>query len=719
MNASADQHRNCAYCGLPVPAPLWSGDRSRSDAEEYCCFGCRFAHAVTKESGEEGSARWTMTRLGISIFFAMNVMVFTLALWAYNAEGIQDSHRMVGPLADLFRWLCLLLSLPVLVLLGKPLIENALAQLGRGVLSTDVLLVSGVLAAYAYSIAAVWRSEGEIYFEVGVMILVLTTLGRWLEATGKLRSTRALDQLQQLLPPEVTRVEADGTRTRILSGEIRVGDRLRVLPGERIPADGLLRSAGTTVDEQLMTGESWPVEKVEGDPLIGGTLNMSHDLVFEVHATPDSGTLARLIEAVRESRNRRGNYQLLADRVTQRFVPAVVIIALVVLIVHGRMFGTMQGILASLSVLLIACPCALGLATPMAIWAAIGTAARQGIVFRNGDALERLSSIRAIRFDKTGTLTTGIPRIGRVVRDPETPEEEFRRRAFLLAESSNHLLSREIARWSPVDPASVPTVQVHTVPGRGVYAMLPMERRPTALGNLYLMSDLDVEPPLHFLGELTEVEGSGKPFVLVGWGGWIRGAFVFEEELRPESLDVCDLLRRRGIDLGILTGDNERSADRLARSLGVPVLAELTPERKQKELRNVRSAVGPVAFVGDGINDAPSMGVADVGLALGCGADVTRDAADICILSNDLRQIPKLLDLSRETVSTIRRNLVWSFSYNVVGIVLASLGWLHPAVAALFMVLSSLFVIGNSLRLAREPATPGVRSSEPRHEVAV
>ena len=376
------------------------------------------------ERGDEGAARWTLTRLGLGIFLTMNVMVFTLVLWSYDAYAIDAGETIPQALAELLRSLCLLFSLPVLLLLGKPILEAALTESRRGNLSTDLLIITGVTAAYAYSVLSVLRGSGETYFEVGCMVLVMITLGRWLEATGKLRASAALDDLQQLLP-ETVRVERPAGTEDVVPSSVVVGDILLVRPGERVPTDGVLVSESATLDEQILTGESWPVTKRAGEAVIGGSLNLDTLTRIRVAARPEEGTLARLIDAVRLARNAQGRYQRLADRIAGWFLPVMAGIALLALVGHGISTGWGAGMMAALAVVLVACPCALGLATPLAVWNGLGIAARRGIVVRSGETLEQLAAVRAVRFDKTGTLTTGRPRIVHCLTDQATDENEI------------------------------------------------------------------------------------------------------------------------------------------------------------------------------------------------------------------------------------------------------------------------------------------------------
>lgn len=697
--------QHCDYCGLPIPKPLWlgssAGESEASAGLHYCCSGCQFAHAITKETGEEGATRWTLTKLGIAIFFAMNVMVFTLALWAYNNPDVSGGSKMAEMFADLFRFACLILSLPVLFLLGRPLLENAIEQLQARIFSTDLLLMTGVIAAYGYSIFSVWRGSGDIYFEVGCMILVMVTLGRWLEATGKLQSTKALDQLEQLLPDVVTRIR-NGIRERISRDEIERHDQLAVPAGERIPADGMLASSSATVDEQLVTGESWPAEKTQGDSLTGGTLNLDGELILVVSAKPDEGTLARLITAAREARDQQGRYQQLADRISQWFIPVMVLIAVITFAVHTWRTNLATGMLTALSVVLVACPCALGLATPMALWAAMGTAARRGILFRSPSALERLAQIKALRFDKTGTLTTGEPTVDVLHVDQSVSRDEVLRRTNALAATSTHVFSQAIRRYSSESgmPATVSDARVQSLPGLGLEGQLFDENTPTLLGNTRLMDGHDFTCSAELESEILQALQQGIPTVLLGWDGQVRGVFCLQEQLRDDVEQLITTCREEGLDLGILTGDHKQSAERIANQIDMPAWSELTPEGKSEAVLELARTVGPVGLVGDGINDAPALAHAAVGISMGCGADVARDSADVCLVGDDLSQIPWLINLARKTLSTIRLNLFWAFGYNSVGIAVAAMGWLHPAFAALLMVASSVFVITNSLRLS-------------------
>ncbi|HVW02382.1 MAG TPA: heavy metal translocating P-type ATPase, partial [Planctomycetaceae bacterium] len=657
MTGSHDASAQCAYCGLPLAGSLWKPAAPAEHAEaEYCCLGCRLAAQVTSERGEAGAAQWTLVRLGFAIFCTMNVVMFTMVLWSHDVYE-SDQSALQSSLDELCRYGALVTSVPVLLILGGPLWESTLRELRRGRVATDLLLLAGVLASYVYSAISVVRGAGHVYFEVGCLVLVMTTLGRWFEAVGKLRATSALDSLSRLLPERVRRLHGP-VETSIPLDEILIGDHVRVLAGERFPTDGRLVEPALSADEQLFTGESWPIEKQPGDRILGGTLNLDADAEIEVEAAPRAGTFGRLLDAVQKARTAKGRYERLADRVAAWFTPAVAVIALVAAGVRGYSDGTEAGLLTGLSVLLIACPCALGLATPLAVWGALGRAAEAQVLFRSGEALEQLAGVRAIAFDKTGTLTTGAADVARFLVLPHEREEVTRAAAALVA-GSTHTLSRAIRHWlqSTFEPESfvVPSEfewteisAIRTRAGRGVVG-LRFDGKLVGLGSLRLMRELGCELPEEWEAFLAATENAQRPLACIGWNGRVRGVFLFDEQLRPEVLQVLPELRDLGCRLQVLTGDRRICGQRLQQTLGIPVQSELLPEDKVEALCELRRTTGATAMVGDGINDAPSLAAADVGIALGCGTDVARDSAEVCLLSNDLARIPWAIRLAQRT----------------------------------------------------------------------
>ena len=681
----------CDYCGLPLAASPGAGPR-------YCCFGCRFAASITDASGDTGESRWMMTRLGLAVFFSMNVMVFTMLLWSERAGTAEPAAAVFYGLA---RHACLLFTAPVMLLLGGPLFHEAAREVRQGRPSLNLLLALGVAAAFLISVQAVVLDRGHVYFEVACMVLVAVTLGKWLEASGKLRTTEALRELRTLLPDRVRRVAAGGEATIPLA-ETVVGDRLRVLPGERIPTDALIVEGRSAIDERTVSGESVPVVREPGDGVASGTEVVDGPLVIEVTAAPGAGTLERLIDAVAAAATAGTREQRLAERAAAWFLPVVFVAAAVAFMVPAWRTGwTAEGVaagtMAAVAVVVVSCPCALGLATPMALWAAVGSAARRHVLVRDADAFVRLGRTPTVCFDKTGTLTTGLA--VREVRGPTAAgDDRVLAVAAALARGSTHVLAEAIAAEAVrrgVAPADVTDLRV--IAGRGIEGRLA-DGRTARLGSDAWISGgaagvpLDGDRP----GCRLEIEGAAG------------AAIVFDESIRPEAEAALAALRAEGIEAWLVSGDRAPRAARVAEALGMRFVAPLLPEEKLAFVR----AHAPAVMVGDGINDAPALAAADIGVALGCGADVSRWTASICLLRDDLRDLPWLVMLARRTARTIRWNLVWAFGYNAACIPLAATGVVHPAIAAAAMVASSLFVVSGSLALARDPPS-GLREGEP------
>ncbi|MEQ8210545.1 MAG: cation-translocating P-type ATPase [Lacipirellulaceae bacterium] len=701
MNAATRQSY-CAFCGLPVPKSFSFGKQAGQDSIGYCCSGCRTVATVQEAEQEEGAAARHLMKLGLAIFFTMNVMVFTMALWSrdvYPEEAFSD--RFAETLHDLFRWGSMVFSLPVLWLLGGPIVSGVWDSLRRRVITSDLLIVLGVLAAYLYSAISVLRGGGHIYFEVGTMVLVFVSLGRWLEAKGKRRTGESLDALASLLPDNVRVQQPDGQFREARRVQAATGDIIRVLAGERFPVDGQIVAGCASVDEQIVTGESRHVTKSLGDTVASGTLNIDGDLRIEVTAADGQETISRLIQLVREARSQKGRYEKQADRIAAWFVPLVLLIAVIAGWLQGVSGGVDQGILTSLAVVLIACPCALGLATPMAVWTALGRAAECGVLFRSGMMLEKLANVQHARFDKTGTLTSGDSVARSVIMDEGQNREQLLTTAAALAEGSSHPVSRgvlEFIQSEPLERHGSPEVSVTTLPGKGLKAETSLGT--VFLGSALLMEERDLKIPPRLQEKLANQPKAKK--VYLGWEGHIRGAFCFQEELRPEAPTAIAMCRNLELDLAILTGDTLNHAESVAYELDIPVQGKQLPEDKADALRSLATGEG-VAMVGDGMNDAPALATADVGVALGCGADVARDAAGVCLLADDLRRFPWAVSLARATVSVVRQNLFWAFFYNSIGIAFAATGHLNPIFAALAMAVSSLLVVVNSLRLSRFP----------------
>jgi len=716
---SAMSHDNatcsCDFCGLPIP-----GGAAADGAPQFCCYGCRFVASIKSANHDESRTTSGMQRLGLAVFFAMNVMVFTLLLWS-QSEGAAD--QLADLWYELARYACLIFTIPVVLLLGGPLLTDAVAELRRGRPSLSMLLCLGVAASLAYSVYSLFWDGGHVYFEVACTILLATTLGRWLEATGKLRTTEALRGLSQLLPETVCLCDESGDR-QVLAGALRAGDRFRVLPGERVAADGQIVQFSAAVSEHAITGESLPVVKQVGDLIQSGTLVIDGPLIIRASAPSGEGMLARMIAEVIQATAGRTRFERLAERISVGFLPLVVVIAAGTFAVHAWRGNALAGLLAALAVMVIACPCALGLATSMALWAAVGRAATAGVMIRDSDAIGVLARASMICFDKTGTLTSGQAHVAEFLVDHGTESERALQLAEALAANSTHPLAMAVANFARdrIDRESnhLAVSEIRAVPGCGMIGTFDDLGTAVLLGSQAWMAASGCANSLS-----RDALGNGDEALtetLLGWDNRVRGCFHLREQVRAETEFTVAQLKQAGLRCVMLTGDRQARGESLARQLGIECRAELLPAEKLELIRWMR-AEGPVIMVGDGINDAPALAAADVGIALGSGTDISRHTAGVCLIADDLSRLPWLVRLSQATVRTIRWNLVWAFLYNTVGIGLAAAGWLHPIFAAIAMSASGFMVVANSLRLTHfpsetpsqsgrrvEPASPAPRS---------
>ncbi|MCK6457088.1 MAG: cation-translocating P-type ATPase [Phycisphaerae bacterium] len=687
----------CEFCGLPMPA--WRRGTARGDSSpRYCCVGCRLAAEITQARGSAGQLNWMLTRIGLAVFLSMAVMMFSMYLYRENLGGAAGPESAVGRhLGDVMRYACLFFSAPVLYLLGGPILRNARDELRRGVLATDALVVLGIGAAFVQSYLATMRGSGATYYETACAILVFLTMGRWLEARGKLRASEAIASLEALLPDRVE-VQRGEERLSVRPGDVRIGDVLVAAAGDRIAADGRIESGRAHVDEQILTGESGPVLREAGDAVSAGTLNVDGVLTIRATAMGAASSFGRLVALLDEARRKRSRLVRITERASTVMIPLTVLLAAAAAVLGYRRGGGVESLMSALSVLLIACPCALGLATPLALWVALGRAARRRVLFRGGDDLEALARVRTICFDKTGTLTTGAPLVAEFAFDESCGDEgEVLGRSAGLVASSRHHLSRSIgeyARRRGAKPSDVGAVE--TLAGRGLRARCDGDE--VLLGNPLLMQERSQQLGERIAARLARCYEEGRSLAMAGWSGRVRGMFVFDESLRPEAARALERLRRLGLRTIVLTGDHASRGRRVAEMLRTEVRSELTPQAKVDAIGQLCTA-GHVAMVGDGLNDAPALAAADVGIAMGCGADVTRESAGVCLLGNDLAAVPWAVELARRMVRTIRVNLFWAFAYNVVGLYLALTGRLSPVFAAGAMLASSLLVLGNSLRL--------------------
>ncbi|MFD5283617.1 heavy metal translocating P-type ATPase [Streptomyces rubrogriseus] len=614
---------------------------------------------------------------------------------------------------DNWQWLSLTLAAPVVVWGGLPFHRAAWTGLRHGAATMDTLVSLGTLAAFGWSLWALFfgdagmpgmrhgfdltvsRADGAsaIYLEAAAGVTAFLLLGRWLEARSKRRAGAALRALMELGAKDVG-VLRDGREVRIPVARLAVGDRFVVRPGEKIATDGTVAEGASAVDASLLTGESVPVDVAVGDTVTGATVNAGGRLVVEATRVGADTQLARMAKLVEDAQSGKAQVQRLADRISGVFVPVVLLIAFAT---FGGWLGatgdTVAAFTAAVAVLIIACPCALGLATPTALLVGTGRGAQLGILIKGPEVLESTRRVDTVVLDKTGTVTTGRMTLHEVYAAEGTDEEELLRLAGAVEHASEHPVARAIAAGAEERLGTLPGVEdFENVPGRGARARVA--GREVAVGRLH-----DTLPP-EVSRARDEAEQRGRTAVVVGWDGAARGVLAVADAVKETSAEAVAGLRRLGLTPVLLTGDNRRVAESVAAAVGIDeVIAEVLPEDKVAVVERLRAEGRTVAMVGDGVNDAAALATADLGLAMGTGTDAAIEAGDLTLVRGDLRVAADAIRLSRRTLATIKGNLVWAFGYNVAALPLAAAGLLNPMIAGAAMAFSSVFVVTNSLRL--------------------
>lgn len=669
----------CAHCGLPL-----AGHRDRG-GPFYCCTGCALAHRVTGGGEGYGRATGLLMAVGIGAFLAINVMMLSFILYS----GRSEADRAAGE--SWVRWALLALATPALVLLGGPFLSRGFSHLRARRLDTDGLIVIGVSAAYLLSARSVVLGSGPLYLDTAMGILLFVTLGRYLEATARARTTDALAALVQQMPVAARRVVGD-VEEQVAIDELRLGDLVRVRPGERIPVDGIITAGEASVSQAEITGESAPVSCGPGAEVGACTLNLDGSLLVRVERTGAETTVARIIRLVEEARSSGYPLAPLVDRVAAAFVPVVVVAALATFAFWAAQAGTGKGLLNALSVLLIACPCAIGIATPLAATVAAGRAAAAGVLVRSGEVFERLALARQVFFDKTGTLTTGAMELVAVHPAEGMPEARLLALCAALEAGSEHPVARAIR---DAHHGALPAISsFRAVPGKGVVGSVHLDgrERQAQLGSAALVT---AAPAL---------AAPGATLAHLALDGVWQGTLVLRDTPRTSARAAVEALAARGIAVEVLSGDAPASVAAFAAGLpGLQATAALSPEQKLERVRAAAAAGLHPMMVGDGINDGPALSGAAVAVTLASATDLAREVADVTLLSGDLGRLPWLVGLAERTLRMARSNLLISFSYNTVGIGLAVAGLLHPLFGAVGMVASSLLVVLRSQRLAQHP----------------
>ena len=620
-------------------------------------------------------------------------------------------------------WIQLVLATPVVLWAGWPFFGRGWASLKTRDLNMFTLIAMGTGVAWVYSMIAAlapglfppaFRGEDggvAVYFEAAAVITVLVLLGQMLELRAREQTSGAIKALLGLAPKTARRILADGSEEEVSIDAVAVGDHLRVRPGEKVPVDGVVLDGRSSLDEAMVTGESMPVTKAQGDSAIGGTINQTGALIITATRVGRDTMLARIVQMVAEAQRSRAPIQRMADRVAGWFVPAVIAIAALAFAgwsIWGPEPRYAYGLVAAVAVLIIACPCALGLATPMSIMVGVGRGAGLGILIKNAEALERLEKVDTLVIDKTGTLTQGRPAVTAIVPAPGFTKDQVLRLAAGVEQASEHPLALAIVEAAKARGLELLPVSAFDSPtGRG--ALGTVDGKSIVIGNARFLGDMGIAASA--LADAADgLRRDGATAVLVGIDGAPAGAIAIADPVKPTTQQALDLLRREGIRVVMLTGDNRTTAEAIARKLGITEIeADVLPNQKSAVVARLRREGGVVAMAGDGVNDAPALAGADVGIAMGSGTDVAIESAGVTLLKGDLMGIVRARRLSQATMSNIRQNLVFAFAYNAAGIPIAA-GLLYPVFgillspmfAAAAMALSSVSVVTNALRLNRQ-----------------
>ncbi|MEK9658860.1 MAG: heavy metal translocating P-type ATPase [Chloroflexota bacterium] len=706
-----------------VPGALSVADlRAALGAAGFTPGAAEGANALEAEM-DRLSRRAEVRRLGVRTLVSVVTAAFIMALMF--TPPVRDALGM--------RWvnvLAMALATPVQVWAGREFYVSAWGAARRRTSNMNTLIALGTSVAFVYSVyatlfGALGGGTEETYFDISATIIALILLGRVLEARAKGSASDAIRALMGL-QPRTARVLRNGVETEVPAADLTVGDAVRVRPGERIPTDGTIYEGRTGVDESMLTGESLPVEKGPGDGVFGGTVNLTGALTFIATQVGGGTALAQIIRLVQHAQGSKAPIQRLADRVAAVFVPAVLAAAaltFVVWLIWGPEPAGSLAMLNAIAVLIIACPCALGLATPTAIMVATSAGARAGVLVRGAEALEQAHKVDVVIFDKTGTLTMGHPQLTDVLAQGSTSDEELLRLAAAVEARSEHPLAGAVvagARERGIEPREAADFQ--SAPGLGVRAVVDGESITVGGVNLVRQANLELGSAVASAVRLLSEKGR-TPLVVLRDDAPL-GVLGVADAVRPESVEAVSRLRALGVEVVMLTGDTRATGEAIAAELGIRrVLAEVLPFQKAEEVKRLQTEGHRVAMVGDGVNDAPALAQADVGIAIGTGTDLAIEAADIALMHADVRGVAGAIRLSRSTIRTIRQNLAWAFGYNIVlipvaagllyvlvgeGGVPAGLGWalgesgfLNPMLSALAMALSSVSVVSNSLRLRR------------------
>jgi Cu2+-exporting ATPase/Cu+-exporting ATPase len=661
----------------------------------FCCTGCYLVQKITGTSGEEGISQVLLGKFGLGLALSMNVLFMSMPL---HVEAASSSTIVIpAALAVALKYLLLFFSIPIMLVLGIPIAKSSFDSLKVREVGTEALILIGAVAAFAISVKSTLTGVGEVYFETATMILTLFTLGRYIDSKAKARASESIKGLSSLVPSRVVRILPGGAKENVSADDIAIGDKVLLRPGERIPLDGMVVSGQGSVDESFLSGESKPVLKKEEMEVFAGSINLDGTLILEIRKPAEAFLVKKIEKLMQKIRANPSAINRISDRLAAWFIPVVATIGLTVFAYWAYKGEPSTGIMRMLAVLLISCPCAFGIAAPMAIWRGLGLAAQKGAIILGADILEGLAKVKTVFLDKTGTLTTDTPAITAIITEEGRSEDELLAIAAALDSHSTHPLAKSLVEEADRrELKPLEASEIKNRPGSGIEGSI--NGKPYHLGSRRWIASLAQEKDNELLAREAPEGGESSGMVFLMEEGNVVGAFIFSQALREGAAEALDAIKKLGIRTVILTGDDEKGALGVKNRLKPDAIKwRLFPADKAKEIR-AEEKHKITAMVGDGINDAPALEAAHIGIAMGCGTELTRESAKVNLLGDDLRMIPFLIHLSRKVRTKVAVNFIWAFSYNLVGTFLAVTGVITPLFAVMAMILSSLMVIGNTLR---------------------
>lgn len=685
---------SCTHCGLPLPRSRRVGVANQfvgPETPQFCCYGCRIAYdlsiAGSDEAGVSGKPNTLLLRLGVGVLLAMNIMAFSFFFYSqeiYRPDISSDQQPQYVMMAELFSYLLLLLCTAVVVTLGVPLAKDTIERFAVPgfrwrAIDANLLILIGVLAAYVLSAIHTFQGSGKLYYDTAAMILVLVTLGHYVDSIVRRRATQSAEHMIEQLPVRAWR-RANQKWEQVETSEVCAGDIVRVRPGEKSVVDGRISEGRSHVDESILTGESQPRVVGPDDFLLAGSVILDGQVQIEAQCVGNDRVIQCMKQQMEQARQHQPRIARVADRVAALFIPGVVSLALGVWLFHLIRQDVSRGLFDALSVLLISCPCALGLAAPLATWSALRQAQRRGILIDSGATLERLASVTVCLFDKTGTLTTGQMTVTRVEVTPGVSEDHAVALAAAMESGSIHPIAKAFTVYAASRKIPLPiATQIKAVPGVGIDAV--MDGKSYHLGRDDQLNDPTASE--------TTVQLSRDHKRIARF--WIA------QEVRSDAKQTVEQLKAMGLDVQGLTGDQEGPARHLGQFLDIPIHARMLPADKLLHLQKLNcDGCGHAAVIGDGINDGPVLAAADVGIAMANATDLARQAGNVSLLSETLDRIPMMLQVARHAMRRIHMNLFWAFGYNVVGLTLAAGGYLNPIFAASAMFVSSTLIVMTS-----------------------